>query len=103
LDLPEPPTAVFVGSDVISIGAVDAIYQRGLTIPDDMSIASFDDVLLSRYVRPPLTTVHLPAYDLGRSAGEMILKIIRRESLPTLRVLLPTELVIRHSTAPLKS
>jgi LacI family transcriptional regulator len=59
-------------------------------------------VLLSKYVRPPLTTVHLPAYDLGKSAGEMILKIIRRESLPALRLLLPTDLVIRRSTARLK-
>jgi LacI family transcriptional regulator len=58
-------------------------------------------VLLSRFIRPPLTTVHLPAYDLGRCAGEMILKIIRRELLPDLRVLLPTELIVRHSTAPL--
>ncbi len=102
LNLSQPPTAVFIGSDVLSIGAVDAIYDRGLIIPDDISIASFDDVLLSKYVRPPLTTVHLPAYDLGKSAGEMILKIIRRETLPTLRVLLPTDLVIRRSTAPLK-
>lgn len=102
LDLPDPPTAVFIGSDVLSIGAVDAIYDRGLGIPGDISIASFDDVLLSKYVRPPLTTIHLPAYDLGRSAGETILKILNHEPLSTLRILLPTELVIRHSTAPLK-
>jgi LacI family transcriptional regulator, galactose operon repressor len=102
LNLPEPPTAVFVGSDVLSIGAVDAIYDRGLTIPNDISVASFDDVLISRYIRPPLTTVHLPAYDLGRRATEMILQIIHRKPLPALRVLLPTELIIRHSTAPVQ-
>lgn len=103
LSLAQPPTAVFIGSDVLSIGAIDAIYDRGLTIPGDMSVASFDDVLLSRYVRPPLTTIHLPAYDLGRRAGEMILKIIQRETLPSQRVLLPTELIIRQSTARLKA
>ncbi len=103
LDLPQPPTAMFIGSDVLSIGAVDAIYDRNLSIPGDISIASFDDVLLSRYVRPPLTTIHLPAYDLGRRAGEMILKIIQKEPLPSQRVLLPTELIVRQSTAPLKA
>lgn len=100
LDLPEPPTAVFIGSDVVALGAIDAIHNRGLRIPEDISVIGFDDVLPGKYLRPALTTVHLPAYDLGRQAGEMILRIISGESLPSLRVLLPTNLIIRSSTAP---
>lgn len=99
LDLAEPPTAVFIGSDVVALGAIDAIHSRGLRIPDDISVIGFDDVSLGKYLRPPLTTVHLPAFDLGRKAGEMVLQIIGGQALPTLQVRLPTELVIRHSTA----
>jgi len=100
LDLPEPPTAVFIGSDVVALGAIDAIHNRGLRIPDDISVIGFDDVSLGKYLRPPLTTVHLPAYDLGRKAGEMVLRIIAGENPSALSVLLPTRLIIRSSTAP---
>jgi LacI family transcriptional regulator len=98
LDLPEPPTAVFIGSDLVALGAIDAILNWGLRIPDDISVIGFDDIMFAKYVRPPLSTVHIPAYELGRSAGEMILAIIRGESPTKLRVLLPTELVLRSST-----
>lgn len=100
LDLPEPPSALFVGSDVVALGALDAIHNRGLRIPDDLSVIGFDDVLLGRYLRPPLTTIHLPAYELGREAGIMILRIMSGEPLPSRKVLLPTQLIIRNSTAP---
>jgi LacI family transcriptional regulator len=103
LDLPQPPTAVFVGSDVVALGAIDAIHSRGLHIPDDISVVGFDDVSLGKYLRPALTTVHLPAYDLGRQAGEMILDIVRGLPLPASQVRLPTELVIRSSTARVKT
>jgi LacI family transcriptional regulator len=99
LDLPEPPTALFIGSDVVALGALDAIHSRGLRIPDDLSVIGFDDVLLGRYLRPPLTTIHLPAYELGREAGAMILRIMSGEPLPSRKVLLPTQLLIRNSTA----
>lgn len=98
LDLPEPPTAVFIGSDLVALGALHAIHHRGLTIPDDISVIGFDDVLIGKYLQPPLTTIHLPAADLGAKAGEMILASIRGKTFPTLRALLPTELVIRQST-----
>jgi len=56
---------------------------------------------LSKYLRPALTTVHLPAYDLGRNAGTMIMQIVNGQALSSLRVSLPTELVVRQSTARL--
>jgi DNA-binding LacI/PurR family transcriptional regulator len=99
LQLPDPPSAVFIGSDVVALGAIDAIHSRGLRIPDDISVIGFDDVALGKYLRPALTTVHLPAYDLGRKASEVILQIIHGQPLHTIQVRLPTELVIRDSTA----
>jgi DNA-binding LacI/PurR family transcriptional regulator len=101
LDLFEPPTAVFIGSDLVALGAVQAVHDRGLRIPKDISIIGFDDLFISKYLQPPLTTIHLPAYDLGQRLGEMILTSIRGETFPTLRALLPTELVIRQSTRQL--
>lgn len=101
LDLFEPPTAVFIGSDLVALGAVQAIHNRGLRIPEDISIIGFDDLFISKYLQPPLTTIHLPAYDLGQRLGEMILTSIRGETFQTLRALLPTELVIRQSTRQL--
>jgi DNA-binding LacI/PurR family transcriptional regulator len=98
LDLPNPPSAVFIGSDLVALGAVQAIHHRDLRIPDNVSVIGFDDLLIGKYLQPPLTTIHLPAYDLGRRAGEMVLASIRGESFQTLRVLLPTELILRQST-----
>lgn len=101
LDLPDPPTAVFIGSDLVALGAVQAIHHRGLSIPGDISVIGFDDLPIGKYLQPPLTTIHLPAYDLGQKLGEKILASIQGEAFPTLRTLLPTELVVRESTRPM--
>jgi DNA-binding LacI/PurR family transcriptional regulator len=97
LDLPEPPTAVFVASDVVAFGAIQAIKLRGLTIPQDMAIVGFDDVSISQYVEPPLTTVRLPAYDLGWHAGQLLLQLINKRQPNDVARLLPTELIVRAS------
>jgi len=99
LDLPARPSAVFVGSDTVALGVLNAIRDRRLRVPQDISVIGFDDILVGKYLEPPLTTVHLPAVDLGRHAGEMILKIIQGETLDAMSVRLPTHLVIRRSTA----
>ena len=99
LDLPARPSAVFVGSDTVALGALNAIRDRRLTVPQDISVIGFDDILVGKYLEPPLTTVHLPAVDLGRHAGEMILRIIQGQALDAMSVRLPTHLVIRRSTA----
>jgi LacI family transcriptional regulator len=97
LDLASPPTAVFVASDLVAFGALAAIRERGLAIPQDMAVVGFDDVRLARYITPPLTTVRLPAYELGARAVEMLIKMVEGEELVETQVLLPTELVIRES------
>ena len=94
-----PIEAVFVASDVVAFGAIAAIREAGLRVPDDISIVGFDDIALAAYFDPPLTTVRLPAYDLGVAAGTALLDRVAGRTVPD-RTLLPTELVVRSSTAP---
>ena len=97
LDLAAPPTAVFVASDLVAFGGLVAIKQRGLTIPDDVALVGFDDVQLAHYVDPPLTTVQLPAYDLGYWAATLLTQLIDDEPVEKQEILLQTELVVRQS------
>ena len=92
-------TAVFVASDVVALGAIAAIREAGLRVQGDISVVGFDDIPLAAYFDPPLTTVHVPAYDLGRTAGTALLDRIHGRD-ATSRTVLPTDLVIRSSTAP---
>ncbi len=100
LDLPDPPTAVFIASDVVALGALQAIRERGLCVPDDISLVGFDDIPLVRHLDPALTTIHLPAFELGKRAGEMLLCLVWGQKLPQTRLLLETELIVRDSTGP---
>lgn len=97
------PTAVFVASDVVALGALRAIKAHGLRVPDDLSLVGFDDVPAAAYVEPPLTTVRLPAYAIGWGAAERLLRLIAGEELDQPGVLLETELIVRSSTGPVTS
>ena len=100
LDLPTPPTAIFAANDVMAFGAMEAIRERGLRIPQDISIVSFDDIPEAVNVHPPLTTVKQPLEEMGRIATRMLLEYIKDPESPIERVELPTELVIRQSCCP---
>ena len=91
--------AVFVASDVVAFGAIAAIREAGLRVPDDISVVGFDDIALAAFFDPPLTTVRLPAYDLGVAVGTALLDRVAGRPVPD-RTLLPTELIVRSSTAP---
>jgi LacI family transcriptional regulator, galactose operon repressor len=91
--------AVFVASDVVALGAIGALREAGRRVPDDVSLVGFDDIPLAAYFDPPLTTVRLPAFELGQAAGRALLERITHRAIPT-RTLLPTELIVRGSTAP---
>lgn len=95
---PLRPSAVFVASDVVAFGAMTAIQERGLEIPNDISVVGFDDVPMARFVSPSLTTVHLPVAEQGRKAAELLLDLIRKRAEPGRRIVLDTELVIRNSS-----
>ncbi len=97
LALPDPPTAIFVASDVVAFGALQAARRRGLRVPQDLALVGFDDVPLAAYVDPPLSTVHLPAEDLGREAGRLLLQWIQEGRPPTTRIRLATGLIVRQS------
>ena len=93
------PDAIFVASDVVAIGAIAGLRDAGLTVPGDVSVVGFDAIPLAAYLDPPLTTIRLPAYDLGLAAGRAILERIAGRPVAD-RTLLPTELIVRASTAP---
>ena len=101
LDLPEPPTAIFVCSDQMALGAYEALYERGIRVPDGMSIVGFDDLDEARWAIPPLTTVRQPLSDMAGMATRMLLTLIGGEELDTERVELSTSLVVRQSTRAL--
>jgi DNA-binding LacI/PurR family transcriptional regulator len=98
LDLVPRPTAVFVASDVVAMGALLAIKQAGLHIPEDIALVGFDDIPLAEYFDPPLTTVRLPAFELGWAGGERLIRIIQGEGLNDLSLLLETKLITRKSS-----
>jgi LacI family transcriptional regulator len=101
LALPNPPTAVFTHNDVLAVGAMRAVQDAGLTVPDDISVVGYDDTASSSYLNPALTTVKFPVAEMGRQAGQIILQLAQAEaSVPTQTILLPVELVVRASTAP---
>ncbi len=102
LVLPDRPTAVFIASDVVALGAIRTIRERGLHIPEDISIVGFDDIPLAQYLEPGLTTVHLPRVELGLQAGKMLMDFVDGKPVPERHLRLNTTLIIRGSTAPLK-
>ena len=92
-------TAAFVASDIVAFGALRAVREAGLRVPGDISVVGFDDIPLARHFDPPLTTIRLPARDLGAAAGRALVeRLAGRAGME--RTLLPTELVVRDSTAP---
>jgi LacI family transcriptional regulator len=99
LDLPQPPTAVFAGSDEMALGVVEAARVRGLRTPDDLSIVGFDDTQLARITSPPLTTVRQPLRGMGGAALRTALRLAHGERLDSHHVELATELIVRESTA----
>lgn len=97
LDLPEPPTAIFASNDVMAFGVIDAIRDRGLRIPDDISVIGFDDIPTAANTHPSLTTVRQPLEEMGRQGTRMLLEFITDRERAIERVDLPTSLVIRGS------
>ena len=95
--LNEPPSAVFVASDIVAAGAMQAVRERGLRIPDDISFVSFNDVAFSRYLTPPLTTGTRPAYQIGVVAGEMLIDTLKNNAPLDRSILMDSELMIRES------
>jgi DNA-binding LacI/PurR family transcriptional regulator len=105
LEQDDPPTALLCFSDVMANGAVRAAESLGLRVPEDLSVVGFDDSPLARRMRPTLTTVRQPVEEKGRAAATALTALIERTRSGAAKararhVILPTELVVRDSTAP---
>lgn len=88
--------AIFAGDDDSATGAITAIQHAGLRVPEDIAVVGFDDIYISQYLSPPLTTIHAPIEQAGYAASQQLIRLIHQETVDPL-VLLPTELIIRRS------
>ena len=100
--LKQQPTAVFCGTDVTAVGALHAIHNAGLRVPDDISVIGYDDSEYAAFTYPPLTTVRIPSYEMGELAAKVLLELITGNSDRVQRYVLDTELVMRQSVGPAK-
>jgi len=91
------PTAVFVGSDTMAIGALKALRQAGQRVPQDVALVGFDDIPMASAIEPPLTTVRQPIRQMGALAVETLLDLIEHPGSGPRRIVLPTQLIIRES------
>lgn len=94
----EPPTALFVSNNLMTIGAIEAIHARQLQIPAQVALVGFDDLPLAAVFTPPLTVVRQPAYEVGRCAAELLFKRLEDPARPTTSLKLLPELVVRGSS-----
>ncbi|MBO6573857.1 MAG: LacI family DNA-binding transcriptional regulator [Rhodothermales bacterium] len=97
VNLERPPTAVFIGTSMLSLGVMLSIRALGLRVPDDMAVVAFDEVPWSRVIDPPLTVVRQPAQEMGKQAAEALLARIADPKLEPREFVLPSELIVRRS------
>jgi DNA-binding LacI/PurR family transcriptional regulator len=97
LTLQTPPTAIFAIADLLALGALRHLKRAGLSVPQDMALAGFNDIPMADLVDPPLTTVSAPAYQMGQEAMKMLEGLIAGKPPQLRRVLLPASLVVRAS------
>lgn len=103
LAAPDPPTAIFAGSDLQAIGVLRAAREAGLRVPEDLSVVGYDDLPVAEWVGPALTTVRQPLDEMAATAARMVLALAAGETIPNPRIELAIELVVRSSTAPPRS
>ncbi|MCI8299414.1 MAG: LacI family DNA-binding transcriptional regulator [Lachnospiraceae bacterium] len=96
------PTAIAALSDPIAIGAMQALHDRGLQVPEHISVIGFNDTSLSSFISPPLTTIHAPAYDMGSFGANIAFNILRQQPSTALKIQLPCQLLERKSCCELK-
>lgn len=93
-------TAIFAANDQMAIGAAHGLQRHGMRVPEDVSLVGFDDLPTSLYALPPLTTVHQPAYDMGRLAAEAVLQLL--DGVKPTQTVPPPRLIVRDSCRRLK-
>jgi len=96
-------TAIVAGNDLLALGCYDALEERGLRCPEDVSVVGYNDMPFVGRFRPPLTTVRVPHYELGATAAELMLEQLQGIEAPPRQLLLAPKLVVRGSTAPVQA
>jgi DNA-binding LacI/PurR family transcriptional regulator len=97
--LKDRPTAVFAVTDNMAIGAIHAVKDAGLNVPNDISLVGFDDIMVSSYMDTPLTTVLQPKYEIGKTSAELLLQRIKGIEIGiTKQVVLKPQLIVRQTT-----
>ena len=103
LDSANPPTAIFATNDMLAIGVLEAARARNVRIPEDLSVAGFDNTILAAFVDPPLTSVAQPIQEMGRQAVDFLVQRIENGKKMKQRLVLLPEIVVRKSTGPVKT
>ncbi len=98
LEQPQPPDAVFVANNLMTVGALECLAEKGIAVPTDVGVVAFDDIPWAALVRPSLTTVLQPTYELGRTAALLLIERLGAPGRPPSTVILPTELRVRQSS-----
>lgn len=102
MSLPDPPTAIIGGNNLMTMGIFRCLRDMDISIPDQVSLIGFDDFSLAAYLTPPLTVVERPMSDMGRLAADLLLSRVEKRDLgPVRRVVLPTALKVRGSCGSL--
>ncbi|UTT42520.1 LacI family DNA-binding transcriptional regulator [Exiguobacterium aurantiacum] len=102
LQLESPPTAVFVAGDQMAIGAIEAVHEHGLRVPEDISIIGYDDIEMIKYITPKLTTIRQDTDEIGEAAAELLIEQMTAKERRTERRVIPVQLIERASCAPVK-
>jgi LacI family transcriptional regulator len=97
VNLKDPPSAIFCSNDLMAIGAMRAAADMGVEIPETVSIVGYDDIRLSSFVNPRLTTIHQPIDLVGKTAAELLLRLVSGQQEHPRQVTLQPELVVRKS------
>ena len=99
LRLPDPPTAIFVASDTMALGAYEAVRDLGLQIPQDVTLVGYDDLSPVAVLQPPLTTIRTSYYEFGRLAAQLLLNLIEGRETPPRKKVIEPALIVRRSAA----
>ena len=102
LRLEDRPTAICAGNDMVAIGAMRAIKEKGLSIPRDISLVGYNDIWVASKLEPPLTTVNTPLLEMGEKAFRLLMKVLKNEENETGSIVIEPHLVVRESTCKVK-